>query len=68
MPAGKVGVVETLGNVSEPILTPGPHLVNPFAKVIKISIRLKDLNPHSALPACSTKRYMNYHYYFEPTN
>ena len=25
-------------------------------------------NPHSELPACSTKRYMNYHYYFEPTN
>ena len=26
------------------------------------------LNPHSALPVCSTKRYMNYHYYFQPTN
>ena len=25
-------------------------------------------NPHSELPACSTERYMNYHYYFEPTN
>ena len=25
-------------------------------------------NPHSALPAWSTKRYMNYHYYFEPKN
>jgi len=25
-------------------------------------------NPHATLPACSTKRYMNYHYYFEPTN
>ncbi|MCL2937956.1 MAG: sugar transferase [Trichodesmium sp. MAG_R02] len=24
--------------------------------------------PHSALPACSTERYMNYHYYFESTN
>ena len=25
-------------------------------------------NPHSELPACSTERYMNYHYYFESTN
>ena len=25
-------------------------------------------NPHSALPACSTKRYMNDHYYFEAIN
>ena len=24
--------------------------------------------PHSALPACSAKGYMNYHYYFEPIN
>ncbi|WP_205127504.1 MULTISPECIES: prohibitin family protein [Okeania] len=43
MPAGKVGVVEILGNVSESTLTPGLHLVNPLAKVIKFSTRLKDL-------------------------
>ena len=28
----------------------------------------KYFNPHSELPACSTERYMNYHYYFESTN
>ena len=25
-------------------------------------------SPHSELPACSTERYINYHYYFESTN
>ncbi len=43
VPAGNVGVVDTFGNVSDNTLAPGVHLVNPFAKVIKFSTRLKDV-------------------------
>lgn len=43
VPAGNVGVIDTFGNVSDNILSPGVHLVNPFAKVIKFSTRLKDV-------------------------
>jgi regulator of protease activity HflC (stomatin/prohibitin superfamily) len=41
--AGKIGVVETLGKVSEKPLNPGIHLINPLAKVIKFSTRLQDI-------------------------
>ena len=42
--------------------TPTPMLADRVQGAINL------YNPHSELPACSTKRYMNYHYYFEPTN
>ena len=35
---------------------------------ISVPINYRLYNPHSELPACSTERYMNYHYYFESTN
>ncbi len=43
IPAGEVGVVEVLGNVSDKTLKPGIHWVNPLGKVIEFSTRLEDL-------------------------
>ncbi len=43
IPAGNVGVVETFGSVSPAPLKPGVHFVNPFAKIVKFSTRLRDI-------------------------
>ncbi len=43
MPAGTVGVVEVFGKVGDRTLPAGVHVVNPFAKVIPYSVRLKDI-------------------------
>ena len=43
IPAGKVGIVELWGKVKNQPLTPGVHLVNPFAEIIEFSTRLQDL-------------------------
>ncbi len=43
VPAGTVGVKETLGKVVDNPLNPGLHLVNPLTKVIQFSTRLEDI-------------------------
>ncbi|MBW4492287.1 MAG: prohibitin family protein [Oscillatoria princeps RMCB-10] len=43
IPAGNVGVVDSLGKVSEPPLNPGVHLVNPAARIVNFSTRLKNV-------------------------
>lgn len=43
VPPGNVGVINLFGNVSENTLDSGVHLVNPFAKVLNFSTRLKDI-------------------------
>lgn len=43
IPAGNVGVIDVFGQVSERRINPGVHLVNPFAKVVHFSTRLKDV-------------------------
>lgn len=43
IPAGNIGIVDLFGNVSERPLNPGVHIVNPFAKVVKFSTRLRDI-------------------------
>lgn len=43
IPAGNVGVVELFGYVSDDSLEPGLHAVNPFAKVVNFSTRMKDI-------------------------
>jgi regulator of protease activity HflC (stomatin/prohibitin superfamily) len=42
VPAGHVGVVDFFGNVSDKALTSGINLVNPLAKVIKMSVRTQE--------------------------
>ena len=43
IPAGEVGVVETLGEVSATTLNPGIHFLNPFAEVVTFSTRIQDI-------------------------
>ncbi|MBD2294828.1 prohibitin family protein [Anabaena sphaerica FACHB-251] len=43
VPPGNVGVINLFGNVSDNTLDSGVHLVNPFAKVLNFSTRLKDI-------------------------
>ncbi len=43
IPTGNIGVVDSFGKVAQNSLAPGVHLVNPFAKVIQFSTRLKDV-------------------------
>lgn len=43
IPAGQVGVVDLLGQVSNDTLKPGFHLTNPLAKVVKFSIQTKEI-------------------------
>lgn len=43
VPAGQVGVIETLGQVETNILNPGIYFLNPFAEVVTFSTRLQDL-------------------------
>lgn len=42
VPAGHVGVIVFLGNVSERVLRNGPHLVNPLADVKMLSVRTEE--------------------------
>lgn len=43
IPAGEVGIAETLGQVSDNTLSPGVHLLNPFSDVVTFSTRLQDI-------------------------
>jgi regulator of protease activity HflC (stomatin/prohibitin superfamily) len=43
IPAGEVGVIETLGKVSATTLNPGIHFLNPFTEVVTFSTRIQDL-------------------------
>jgi regulator of protease activity HflC (stomatin/prohibitin superfamily) len=43
IPAGKVGVVETFGKVSDKNLNPGVNWVSPFSNVVEFSTRIKDI-------------------------
>jgi prohibitin 1 len=42
VPAGHVGVVDFLGNVSSRTLKAGVNIVNPFARIIKFSIKTQE--------------------------
>jgi regulator of protease activity HflC (stomatin/prohibitin superfamily) len=43
VPPGNVGVANLFGQVPDDTYSPGVHLMNPFAKVINFSTRLKDV-------------------------
>ena len=50
VPAGHVGVVDFFGTVSRNSLKPGMNLVNPFANVIKMSIKTQELKEATTVP------------------
>ncbi|MEO1375013.1 MAG: prohibitin family protein [Cyanobacteria bacterium J06635_10] len=43
VPPGNIGVANLFGKVSDNTLNPGVNIVNPFAKVLNFSTRLKDI-------------------------
>jgi prohibitin 1 len=51
IPAGHVGVVDFLGNVSDNTLKPGVNLVNPMANVVKFDARTQELKETMNVPS-----------------
>ena len=51
IPAGHTGVIDFLGNVSDVTLKPGVNLVNPMAKVEKLSIKTQELKEVMSVPS-----------------
>jgi prohibitin 1 len=51
VPAGNVGVMDTFGTVSETPLNAGINFVNPFARVIKFSIKTQELKEVMDVPS-----------------
>jgi regulator of protease activity HflC (stomatin/prohibitin superfamily) len=51
IPAGHVGVVDFLGNVSDNTLKPGINLVNPMATVVKFDARTQELKETMNVPS-----------------
>jgi regulator of protease activity HflC (stomatin/prohibitin superfamily) len=51
VPAGTVGVVDFLGNVSDATLKSGVNFVNPMANVIKFSIKTQELKETMNVPS-----------------
>ncbi len=51
IPAGHTGVIDFLGNVSDNTLKPGVNLVNPIAKVEKMSIKTQELKELMSVPS-----------------
>ena len=51
IPAGHTGVIDFLGNVSDETLKPGVNLVNPIAKIEKMSIKTQELKELMSVPS-----------------
>ena len=51
IPAGHTGVIDFLGNVSDGTLKPGVSLVNPMAKIEKMSIKTQELQEMMSVPS-----------------
>jgi regulator of protease activity HflC (stomatin/prohibitin superfamily) len=51
IPAGNVGVIDFLGNVSELTLKAGVNFVNPLARVIKMSIKTQEIKERMEVPS-----------------
>ena len=51
IPAGHTGVIDFLGNVSDETLKPGVNLVNPMAKIEKMSIKTQELKEMMSVPS-----------------
>jgi regulator of protease activity HflC (stomatin/prohibitin superfamily) len=51
IPAGHVGVVDFFGHVSDNTLKPGINLVNPLARVVKMSIKTREMKEIANVPS-----------------
>jgi regulator of protease activity HflC (stomatin/prohibitin superfamily) len=50
VPAGNVGVIDFFGKVSEKTLKPGINFVNPFARVIIMSVKTQEVKETTTVP------------------
>lgn len=51
IPAGHIGVVDFLGSVSDNTLKSGVNVVNPFANVVKFSVKTQELKEMMSVPS-----------------
>lgn len=51
IPAGHVGVIDFFGHVSDNTLKPGINLVNPLARVVKMSIKTREMKEVANVPS-----------------
>ncbi len=51
IPAGTVGVVDFLGNVSDNTLKPGVNIVNPIARIIKYTFKTQEIRESMTVPS-----------------
>jgi prohibitin 1 len=51
IPAGHVGVKDFFGSVSPNVLTPGVHLVFPFTRVVKMSVKTQEVKETAEVPS-----------------
>ncbi|MBI1931042.1 MAG: prohibitin family protein [Ignavibacteriales bacterium] len=51
IPAGTVGVIDFLGNVSDNTLKPGVNIVNPIARIIKYSFKTQEIKETMTVPS-----------------
>ncbi len=51
VPAGKIGIVDQFGQVSDQTLDPGLHFKNPLAKVVLLSTQTQELKETTETPA-----------------
>ncbi len=51
IPAGHVGVIDLFGNVNDNVVMPGVRLVNPLARVRKLSVRTREVTQTATVPS-----------------
>lgn len=71
IPAGSVGVVDFLGNVSDNTLKSGVNIVNPLANVVKFSIKTQEIKETMTVPSkegLSVQLEMSLLYSLDPEN
>jgi regulator of protease activity HflC (stomatin/prohibitin superfamily) len=51
VPAGHVGVVDVFGKVRPEALKPGINFVNPFAKIVKMSVKTQEIKKVMTVPS-----------------
>ena len=51
IPAGPVGVIDVFGNVSDRVLQPGVRIVNPLARIHKMSVRTREVTETADVPS-----------------
>lgn len=71
IPAGSVGVVDFLGNVSDNTLKSGVNIVNPLANVVKFSIKTQEIKETMTVPSkegLSIQLEMSLLYSLDPEN